>query len=109
MNINNLHKAIKELYPNSEYAFNGSDLAKGLSWRDDTVSFNESDFMNKYEELQLNDLREVRNAMLAETDWTQLGDVSEGVKSAWQPYRQALRDITESCTSLDDVEWPEKP
>jgi len=24
-------------------------------------------------------------------------------------YRQALRDITDTATSLDDVVWPEKP
>ena len=27
----------------------------------------------------------------------------------WKTYRQSLRDITDSATSLDDVTWPEKP
>jgi hypothetical protein len=29
--------------------------------------------------------------------------------SAQTTYRQALRDITSSATSLDDVTWPTKP
>ena len=54
-------------------------------------------------------LRAVRNAKLAETDWTQSRDVTLSNDSAWQTYRQALRDITDSATSLDDVTWPTKP
>lgn len=108
MNIKNVHKAIKELYPNSEYAFNGNTL-DGLAWRDSDVSFVEADFTNKYNEIQLNDVRKVRNTLLAECDWTQLADVSDEVQATWRPYRQALRDITNSCTSLEDVQWPSKP
>jgi hypothetical protein len=29
--------------------------------------------------------------------------------SAQTTYRQALRDITDTYSSLDDVVWPEKP
>ncbi len=31
------------------------------------------------------------------------------VVGRWKTYRQALRDITNDYTSLDDVVWPEKP
>jgi len=31
------------------------------------------------------------------------------MSSAQTKYRQDLRDITKSATSLDDVSWPEKP
>ena len=54
-------------------------------------------------------LRMERNAKLAETDWTQSRDVTLSNDSAWATYRQALRDITDSATSLDDVTWPTKP
>ena len=57
----------------------------------------------------LRDLRQVRNAKLAETDWTQSRDVTLTNDSAWATYRQALRNITDSATSLDDVTWPTKP
>ena len=52
-------------------------------------------------------LREERNRRLAETDWWALGD--QTMSSAQTNYRQALRDITDSATSLDDVTWPTKP
>ena len=52
-------------------------------------------------------LRAERDRKLAETDWTALGDVTQSAEMA--TYRQALRDITESYTSLDDVVWPTKP
>ena len=54
-------------------------------------------------------LRAVRNTKLAETDWTQNRDVTLSNDADWKTYRQALRDITKTYTSLDDVVWPEKP
>lgn len=53
------------------------------------------------------DLREVRNKMLAETDWWASVDLT--MTDAQKKYRQDLRDITKTATSLNDVEWPEKP
>ncbi len=52
-------------------------------------------------------LREERNRRLAETDWWALSD--QTMSSERTTYRQALRDITDSATSLDDVTWPTKP
>ena len=52
-------------------------------------------------------LREERNIKLAETDWWALSDLT--MTDAQKKYRQDLRDITKSATSLDDVTWPEKP
>ena len=52
-------------------------------------------------------LREERNIKLAETDWWALSDLT--MTNAQKKYRQDLRDITKSATSLDDVTWPEKP
>ena len=56
-------------------------------------------------------LRMERNRLIAETDWTQAPDspLDAADKGAWQNYRQALRDITQTYTSLDDVVWPTKP
>ena len=58
---------------------------------------------------KLDEVREERNRKLAETDWTQNRDVTLSNDADWKTYRQALRDITDSATSLDDVTWPEKP
>lgn len=69
----------------------------------------------KYDELvaahPISLLREARDKKLAETDWIVTKSLESGVSvpSSWQTYRQALRDITETYTSLDDVNWPEKP
>jgi|TARA_R100000149_G_C5850597_1_gene119436 hypothetical protein len=52
-------------------------------------------------------LRVERNRKLAETDWWGLSDLT--MTQAQTDYRQALRDITDSATSLDDVTWPTKP
>lgn len=56
---------------------------------------------------QLKDLRLERNAKLAETDHYGLSD--QTMTDAMTNYRQALRDITDTYSSLDDVVWPEKP
>lgn len=61
------------------------------------------------EEVDLDNLRRERNKLLVESDWTQLPDIPESTKNAWQTYRQGLRDITETYSSLDDVVWPDKP
>jgi hypothetical protein len=52
-------------------------------------------------------LRKERNRRIAETDWWASSDLT--MTQAQTDYRQALRDITESATSLDDVTWPTKP
>ena len=60
-------------------------------------------------EVDLENLRSERNNLLKETDWTQFPDIPEATRTAWQPYRQALRDITNTYSSLNDVVWPTEP
>lgn len=52
-------------------------------------------------------LRAERNQRLANTDWWASSDLT--MTEAQTAYRQALRDITDTYTSLDDVVWPEVP
>ena len=52
-------------------------------------------------------LREERNRLLANTDWWGMSDLT--MTDAQKKYRQDLRDITKTATSLDDVKWPEMP
>ena len=65
----------------------------------------------KYDELVAGEpmqlLREERNRLIAETDWWASSDLT--ITDAQKKYRQDLRDITKTATSLDDVTWPEKP
>lgn len=52
-------------------------------------------------------LREERNRLLAETDWWASSDLTMTAEQT--AYRQALRDITNTYSSLDDVVFPTKP
>jgi len=76
---------------------------------DEQLDALETEATAKDNEGSLVELRAERNKKLAETDWTQSRDVTLTNDAAWQTYRQSLRDITDSATSLDDVTWPEKP
>jgi len=57
----------------------------------------------------LNVLRKIRNQKIAETDWRATIDYPGDDQAAWLEYRQALRDITNTYTSLDNVVWPAPP
>lgn len=54
--------------------------------------------------------RNRRNALLTESDWTQVADAPVDA-TAWATYRQALRDITTHANwpNLDEADWPVKP
>lgn len=59
-------------------------------------------------------LRLHRNARLKSCDWTQGADspLSNSKKTEWATYRQQLRDLPASYSSLSDkssVTWPTKP
>ena len=59
-------------------------------------------------------LRDDRNQLLLESDWTQGADspLDSSKKTEWQTYRQTLRDITSGISSVTDVEnmnWPTPP
>ena len=58
-------------------------------------------------ETNLTSLRAERNAKLAETDWWASSDLTMTAEQT--AYRQALRDITDTYSSLDTVVWPTKP
>jgi hypothetical protein len=53
-------------------------------------------------------IRETRNELLTECDWTQLSDIPTETKTIWSEYRQSLRDIT-SQTNPFSITWPVKP
>ena len=73
--------------------------------------FNVADVFAKAAELEaaepLRLLRAERDRLIAETDKEVLPDRTP--TQAMLDYRQALRDITNSYSSLEDVVWPVKP
>ena len=52
-------------------------------------------------------LRVERDRLLAECDWWASSDLT--ITDAQKKYRQDLRDITKTATSLDDAKFPTKP
>lgn len=55
----------------------------------------------------LEQVRSTRNNLIAQSDWTQLADISAATKALWEPYRQALRDITSQDPF--NIVWPTPP
>lgn len=87
---------------------NGDKVLSNVTIHDTSKSLPTQDEVDaKITELKLDEVRAERNAKLAETDWMANSDVT--MSDSWKTYRQALRDITDSATSLDDVTWPTKP
>ncbi len=74
----------------------------GVTWSQVSAKLTE---LQNAEPMRL--LREERDRRLGETDWWASSDLT--MTQAQTDYRQALRDITDSATSLDDVTWPTKP
>jgi hypothetical protein len=66
---------------------------------------------NRENELDMlrNIAKQRRDALLSKTDWTQLFDVPQATIDKWQPYRQALRDITLQEGFPENITWPTPP
>jgi len=86
--------------PNVDYLI--GDIAYDIDGN--VVSYDETAVMA---EANMMALRAERNQRLANTDWWASSDRT--MTEAQTAYRQALRDITDTYTSLDDVVWPEEP
>ena len=52
--------------------------------------------------------RSERDALLKESDWTQVPDAPVD-QVAWAEYRQALRDVPQQAGFPTDIDWPTKP
>lgn len=85
----------------------------GVTWKQISDAFADGGLVS------LNILRKQRNALLAESDWTQTSDnaLSSDKKTEWETYRQALRDLPSSANpklsddglSISNVTFPTKP
>lgn len=106
------HEAIYALHADAVTISGNGDDAVATDADGNVVSWDASAVATKEAELlaafKLGELREERNFLLAETDHWVLSDTADAT-SAQTAYRQALRDITDSATSVHDVTWPTKP
>ena len=101
-------EAILAIRPKAIFTLRGNEL----EWLDtEQTEPTEAEITAKIAELEAAEpmrlLRAERNQRLANTDWWASSDLT--MTAAQTAYRQALRDITETYTSLDDVVWPEVP
>lgn len=53
-------------------------------------------------------LRETRDNLLRDTDWTQIADAPVD-QAAWAEYRQALRDLPQTTLDPSAPVWPTPP
>ena len=62
-------------------------------------------------DLDISHVRAIRNSLLSDTDWTQIGDATLGDHTAeeWRTYRTALRDLPATYSRVSEVVWPEDP
>ena len=124
-----IHRALSELAPNANWCMDGAQTYGNLQWNsNDITKPTELEVNNKIAEIKaaypLKYLREERDAMLKESDWTQTPDVPDAIKTAWKTYRQELRDLPSKYPNptfdgnanvaskhlrLTDVIWPTKP
>ena len=117
-------EALIALKPKAQFVLRGDTYA-GLEWLDKTQTKpTEEELNNKITELNAQEpfrlLREERNKLIAETDWTQLKDIQlDSIREKnWKDYRQVLRDLPNNSTpnldnngnlNMSSVNWPDKP
>ena len=66
--------------------------------------------INTRKEIKWSDIRDSRNTLLSNSDWTQFQDspITGSQLTDWQNYRQSLRDVTTQSDPYNIV-WPTKP
>ena len=115
--------AILELKPEADGWILRGEEYSGLEWLDSSQTKpTETEINNKISELDAAEpmklLREERFRLLSECDWTQGADGPNNIKTAWQTYSQALRDLPASASpkldsnynlDLTSVTWPTEP
>ena len=107
-----IFQALYALAPTAEWSLQDDNLSTLVWLSEDITQPSNEDIEAKATELTnaepLRLLRTERNRLLAETDYWNASDTPD-MSDEQIAYRQALRDITETYTSLEDVVWPTKP
>ena len=120
----NYGDAINSLHPGARFVIYDNDYNK-LNWLSEDIAKPtrkalDDEIVRMTEAAPLNGVREIRDHMIKESDWTQLADVraqkSPEWCAAWDEYRQKLRDLPNTATPyyndmdlIDGVTWPQPP
>ncbi|NDB57024.1 hypothetical protein EB001_01005 [bacterium] len=63
----------------------------------------------EYIKMRWQEIRNLRNKLLLESDWTQANDQPIKIKSKWTQYREDLRNIPNKFNDPREVIFPKKP
>jgi len=123
--FNGYAEALSELYPGAQWVVRDNDYNQ-FEWKHETLPKPTKEELDaKIAQLEADEpmrvVRDVRNYLLQHSDWTQGADIRtlRGAEwcAAWDSYRQALRDITETNINpqvdevgvISNVDWPQPP
>ena len=105
--------AIKKINVNAEFVVVSNDINK-ITWLNGTSPIPKQQILDMLPQVELDialdNLRTKRNKLIAETDYLALSDNT--LSANMSTYRQALRDITNGLTTIEQVNnvtWPTKP
>lgn len=108
-----LEKAILKINPTAQFSINADDINQ-ITWLNGTPPISAEQILAIIPQVELDmaldNLRTKRNKLLAETDYLALSDNT--LSANMSTYRQALRDITNGLTTIEQVNnvtWPIKP
>ena len=108
-----LEKAILKINPTAQFTINADDINQ-ITWHNGTPPIPKDQILAIIPQVELDmaldNLRAKRNKLIAETDYLALSDNTLSVNMS--TYRQALRDITNGLTTVEQVNnvtWPTKP
>jgi len=108
-------EAIKKINPNAQVTVKGDDINTcEIEWYNGTTPISKADIQAQFPavefDMAMEDLRNKRDRLIAETDYLALSD--QTLSAEMSTYRQALRDITNGITTVEqanNVTWPTKP
>ena len=112
-----IEKAIFKINPDAVFSVNANDINQ-ITWLNGTTPISKEDIEAQYPivefEIAMAELRAKRNTLLNESDYVVIKAKETGttIPTAWKTYRQALRDITENLTTVEEVNavvFPDKP
>ena len=88
---------------------NGVELIDGKWYTKYSVSDMTAEAKTALDASQAKSMRNQRDRLIAETDWTQGKDIADSVSAKYTTYRQALRDVPAQSGFPWTVQWPTQP
>jgi len=108
-----ISEAIFKINPVAEFSYNQENIDT-IQWHNGTPPIPKEQILAIIPQVELDmaldNLRAKRNKLLFETDYLALSDNT--LSANMSTYRQALRDITNGLTTIEQVNnvtWPTKP